>query len=245
MAANELDLAQLFTAVAQNLAENKDALNQADDYNHDHGDHIVDIFKNVSRTVKRYPDSSPAEQLAKASANVRRTQKSGSGQFYADTLKKASKQMQGRDLDQGSLMDLVGTLLGSTPQQPTTRKQAPQAQSAGGFGDLLQTLMGGAQEQPAPSQQSAGGDLLGELLSGMTGQSKSSQAAGDGKLDLNDLLSAGMSFMNAKSRGASNTEAAIQALMSSSPLGQYSSRSQSGNIIASTLLDQVLKGMSR
>jgi hypothetical protein len=104
-------------------------------------------------------------------------------------------------------------------------------------GMLLQTLLGGGQ---APSQGAgAGGDMLGALLGGLSGQSGQGQGAGDG-LDIGDLLNAGMAFMNSKQQGDTNVEAAIDALMS----GQSAHRKESGAMVANTIM-QVLGSMSK
>ena len=39
-----VDLIKLFSAVAETMVENQDSLNKADEYNQDHGDHMVEIF---------------------------------------------------------------------------------------------------------------------------------------------------------------------------------------------------------
>lgn len=82
--------------------------------------------------------------------------------------------------------------------------------------------------------------MLGALLGGLTGQ-QSSQS--DGKLDMNDLITAGMSFMQSKQRGKSTIEALVGAILAASPLGQSQARSMSGNIIASTLLKKMQSGL--
>ena len=83
--------------------------------------------------------------------------------------------------------------------------------------------------------------MLGALLGGLTGQ-QSSQS--DGKLDINDLITAGMSFMQSKQRGASTMQALVGAILAASPLGQSQARSMSGNIIASTLLKKMQSGLA-
>ena len=204
-----IDLAKLFGAVASNLGNQRETLNQADTYNNDHGDHMVEIFEVVTQAVKEKRNADPADQLAYASEILRRKQ-SGSAQVYADGLAQASQQFQG----QGVTTDNAGM--------------------------LLQTLLGGGQ---APAQQSGGGgDMLGALLGGLTGQSTQQQGADNG-LDVGDLLNAGMAFMNAKQQGSSTGEAAINALMSASPLGQSSHRKESGTVVANTIM-QVLGSMS-
>ena len=209
-----IDLAKLFGAVASNLGNQREALNQADTYNNDHGDHMVEIFEVVTQAVKEKRNASPADQLAYASEILRRKQ-SGSAQVYANGFAQASQQFQG---------------------QSVTTDNASM---------LLQTLLGGGQAPTAPTQQaSGGGDMLGALLGGLTGQTNQGQGAADDGIDIGDLLNAGMAFMNAKQQGSSTAEAAINALMSSSPLGQSSHRKESGALVANTIM-QVLGSMSQ
>jgi hypothetical protein len=208
-----IDLAKLFGAVANNLGNQRETLNQADTYNNDHGDHMVEIFEVVTQAVKEKKNASPADQLAYASEILRRKQ-SGSAQVYANGFAQAAQQFQG---------------------QTVTTDNA---------GMLLQTLLGGGQAPAAPPQQTGGGgDLLGSLLGSLTGQPSQGQGAADG-LDMGDLLNAGMAFMNAKQQGSSTAEAAINALMSASPLGQSSHRKESGTLVANTIM-QVLGSMSK
>lgn len=207
--AKKVNLAKLFGAVATSMGEQRETLNQADTYNNDHGDHMVEIFEVVTQAVKEKRNAAPADQLAYASEILRRRQ-SGSAQVYANGFAQAAQQFQG---------------------QSVTTDNA---------GMLLQTLLGGGQ---APSQASGSGDIFGALLGGLTGQPSQQQAGGDG-IDMGDLLSAGMAFMNAKQGGSSTAEAAISALMSSSPLGQSSHRKESGTVVANTIM-QVLGSMSK
>ena len=87
------------------------------------------------------------------------------------------------------------------------------------------------------------GDLLGSLLGGGTKQAPArGQQSSDG-LDIGGLLNAGMSFMNTKSRGGNNIEAIVNALVSSSAMGNSQYRSQSGSLVANTLI-QAISGMS-
>jgi len=95
----------------------------------------------------------------------------------------------------------------------------------------------------ATPQAESGGDLFGSLLGGLTGMQPTDQPT-DSNLDIGDLLNAGMAFMDAKERGGSNTEAIVNTLISASPLGQSTHRSQSGAVVANTIL-QVLGSMSR
>ena len=58
---------------------------------------------------------------------------------------------------------------------------------------------------------------------------------------MDDLLKAGMSFMSTKSRGGSNLEAIVNAVVSSSAMGG-GYRQQSSNLVTTALM-QAVKGM--
>jgi hypothetical protein len=231
-----VDLAKLFGAVASNLAENRDSLNTADTYNKDHGDNMVGIFQTISKIVQSKSGLDQAAQLASASKEIRK-QSSGSAQLYADGLQRASQEFKGKTITADNAMGLIQALLGGG--QPTGGGQ----QQANPGGDILGSLLGslgGGQTAGGQQQQAdSGGDLLGSLLGSLGGgQAGASQGAQDG-LDAGDLLNAGMAFMNAKQKGSSNMEALIGAVLNASPMGQSSHRSQSGSIVASTIM-QVL-----
>lgn len=208
--AQGIDLAQLFGAAAQALAANQGALNQADAQSGNHGDHIVQTFQLITEAVAATQGKPPADQLAYASkALADHAKVSGSAKVYADGLSTAAQQYQG--------------------QQTITPEMA-----AG----LVQTLLGGMQQQSGKTSQpaSAGADLLGGLLSAASGQPAASDPD---KLDVGDLLNAGMAFMQAKNSGKNNVEAAVSALVSASPLSQQPHRQQSGEVVANALLSAI------
>ena len=104
---------------------------------------------------------------------------------------------------------------------------------------LIQSLLGGGQA-PVQQQQSGGvGDILGSLLGGSNQQAQQQQSSQG--LDIGDILNAGMAFMNTKSRGGSNLEAIVNAVVSSSAMGG-GYRQQSGNLVAGALM-QAVQGM--
>jgi len=227
-----IDLASLFQSVTGTLASNRESLNEADTNNHDHGDNMVDTFEVITQAMKEKKGADPADQLAYAS-EILRQRKSGSAQLYAKGLSEASREFQGQQVNPGNAMTLIQTLLGGG--------QAPEQQQrqSGGVGDVLGSLLGGANQQ---SQQQDGGvgGLLGSLLGGNSQQAPAQQSSQG--LDIGDLLSAGMAFMNTKSRGGSNIEAIVSAVVSSSAMGG-SYRSQSGSLVAGALM-QAVQGMA-
>lgn len=99
---------------------------------------------------------------------------------------------------------------------------------------LIQALLGGGQQASSQS----GADLLGSLLGS---QPSPQQMQG---IDLNALLSAGLTFMSAKQQGQDNVQAALTALMSSGPMAQRPHREQSGQLVANALL-QAVAAMAR
>jgi hypothetical protein len=210
----QLDLATLFQTVAGALAENRTTLNQADSLNQNHGDNMVQIFEMISKAMQEKKNADPASQLAHAGQMLSK-QKSGSSQVYAQGLAQASREFKGQ-----SQID---------PQDVLR---------------LLTTLMGGG--QASTGRPSAGtADALTSLLTGLGTAAAGSQARPDSsEIDLNDLLNAGMAFMNAKQQGSNNLQALVKALVSDSPLSQSDHRAQSGALVANSIL-QAISAMSR
>lgn len=202
--ADNFDLSALFKSVTDQLTGQKDSLNEADTYNHDHGDHMVNIFDLVQKAVSKKIDKPVAEQLQYASKVVEEEAHSGSAKLYSQGLASAATNFSGERLNQDTIGLLVKSLLNA--EKP--------------------------QEKPKPTSS---GGLLGSLLSGLTGQSAASQE--DQGLGVDDLIKAGLAFYQSKQEGDSTTEAALDALMAASPLGQSAHRKQSGSIVASTIMN--------
>lgn len=193
-----VDLVKLFSAVADTLVENQDSLNQADEYNQDHGDHMVEIFQLITGSMKEAPKNDVSSGLSTASEMLTK-KKSGSAAMYAKGLAQAAEYFQDQDLDVTQLLPLLQTMLGGG-----------EASVAKGPGGLLDSLVG-----------SIGGE--------------------DG-LDMGDILSAGAAFLQSKQEGDSNLEAAIDAIISASKMGETPHRAQSSKLVADVLLQALLSG---
>jgi hypothetical protein len=228
MASNQIDLLSLFNQVTKTVKDNKTTLNEADSYNHDHGDHMVEIFEVITKAVKEKKGADPADQLEYAASLLRKQAKSGSGKLYAEGLNEAAKTMVGKDLNAGSIMSMMQSILGAG--------QAPASQPAGS-GDVLGSLLGSLTGGGNTASQDDGMDL-GDLLGSLTGSGASD--AQDG-LDIGDLLGAGMSFLSAKQGGKSNLEALTGALVSGSQMASSPYREQSSQLVTSTLLKSLTK----
>ena len=146
---SNIDLISLFQNVTGALADNRDSLNQADSYNGDHGDNMVEIFEVITQAMKTKSNADPADQLAYA-AELLRNKKSGSAKIYAQGLAKASSQFQGKNINQNNALELIQNLLGGG--------QAPAASSP------LEGLLGGLLGGNDADQEDGGGLDAGDLL---------------------------------------------------------------------------------
>lgn len=165
MTQSSVDLATIFQTVTQALAENQQSLNQADEYNRDHGDNMVQTFQTITNALEQKKGSSASTALNYAARQVSKTAGSSSGQLYAQNLAQAATQFKGKKVDAQGAVQLLQLLIGGGQ---AAQGQAPQP--AGG--DMLGTLLGGlAGGQAAQGQQSpaVGDDMLGALLGGLTG----------------------------------------------------------------------------
>jgi len=232
MAKNQIDLLSLFNQVTKTMKDSKTTLNKADTYNHDHGDHMVEIFEVITQAVKEKKNADPADQLEYAASLLRSKAKSGSGKLYAQGLNKAAKQMVGKDLNAGSIMSMVQTVLGAG--------EAPASKPAAS-GDMLGSLLGSLVSGGKTSGQNDS-EGLGDLLGSLSGAG--SADAQDGP-DLGDLLGAGMSFLSAKQGGKSNLEALTGALVSGSQMASSPYREQSSQLVTSTLLKALTSMLSQ
>lgn len=164
MSGEQINLLDIFKQVSKTMKTNQDALNEADDYNHDHGDHMVEIFEVITAAMKEKKNADPADQLEYAAQLLRSKSSSGSAQVYAKGLTQASKDINGKSVDLNTIVPLLQTLLSGGEA-----KTAAASSSDSGLGDLLGSLLGGT---AAPETQSADqgldlSDLLGAGLSYM------------------------------------------------------------------------------
>jgi hypothetical protein len=178
-----IDLAKLFGAVANNMGQQRETLNQADTYNNDHGDHMVEIFEVITQAMKEKQHAEPADQLAYASQLLRR-RKNGSAQAYASGFANAAQQFQGQAVTTDNAGMLIQSLLGGG--------QAP-APGAGGSGDLIGAILGGLTGQQGQQQGSADDGIdIGDLLNaGMAFMSAKQQGSSTAEAAINALLSDG------------------------------------------------------
>ncbi|MFZ0532712.1 MAG: DAK2 domain-containing protein [Anaerolineales bacterium] len=256
MPQNRVDLVNIFQTVTQTLAQNQQALDQVDEYNHDHGANMVQTFQTITNSLQQKQGKSDSSALAYAAKKLAKNTTSGSGQLYAQGLTEAAAKFKGKQVDSKGALDLLQTLIGGgqtsqqTPQsaggdilgallgQMTGEAQSQPSGAAQPGGDMLTTLLGGLAggtqtQQPQTAQPS--GDMLSNLLGGLSGGQSSSSSSGGG-LDLGDLVNAGMSYMQAKQQGGSTAQALIQAFMAASGMGNSPRRTQSTGLVVNSFL---------
>ena len=202
MAQNRVNLLNLFTAVTKTLEQNQPALDQADEYNHDHGSNMVQTFQTITSSLQQKQGKSASKALAYAAKNLVKNTSSSSGQLYAQGLTEAASKLKGKSVDSRGALDLLQTLigggqgssqstggdmLGSLLGQLTGGASSQTSEGAGQPEDIVSALLGqltgGSQPQTAGASSSSG-DLLGSLLGQSTGgtqpaPSSTSQPAGD------------------------------------------------------------------
>lgn len=239
MSKSNIDLAGIFQAVTQTLAEQQQTLNQADALNKDHGDNMVKTFQTITQSLEAKKGKPASTALNYAAKQLSKKSTSGSGKLYSQGLTQAAGQMKGKQVDSQAAVQLLQTLIGGGQAQTSQQ----------GGGDMLTSLLGGlmgeAQNQPA-QQQSAQQDLenpLASILGGLAGEQAPSVQA-DNKIDAGDLLNAGLAYLQAKQSGSSTAQAAVQALAAASGMGGTEHRQQSTQLVISSFL-QALASMKR
>ena len=177
----DVDLSAIFQTVSAALAENQNAINQADSVNHDHGNDVVDIFNIISGAVQKKKTASTSAQLRYAGKQLEKKANSGTARVYADSLKKASVKYSDKELNPNSAIDFIQTLMGGA---------VPSTSPAVDGNDLLGSLVSGAVEGQMPGSSPSGdADVLGSLLAGMMGGQTDPTKSASTESPVTDLLS--------------------------------------------------------
>lgn len=128
-----MDLASLFNTAVQALTANRGTLNQADAYNQNHGDNMVQIFDMITQALSSQKGAPPSQQLAHASQYLAVHGTSGSAKAYSEGLARAARQFEGqKSITPDNAMMLVQSLLGGG---------MPAGQGSGQSGGALDAIM--------------------------------------------------------------------------------------------------------
>jgi hypothetical protein len=104
-------LVNIFQSVTQTLAQNQPALDQSDEYNHDHGTNMVQTFQTITSSLQQKRGKSDSSALAYAAKKLSKNTTSGSGKLYAQGLTQAALKIKGKKVDSKGALDLLGTLI--------------------------------------------------------------------------------------------------------------------------------------
>jgi hypothetical protein len=205
-------LAAIFRAVGEALRQNRQAFNQADLVNGNHGDHMVQVFEIAARAAEEKRGAEIAEAMEYAARLLAAQVDNGSAQVYARGLEQMARQFQRYQV---SLEDLLSYVHGALSKD---REQA-------------------SPEQPE-GQSGRSGNVLKALMNGLAGwgQIEGGQAPQDSPLDMGALFEFGMAYVQAKQRNASRLEVLADAAASVSPLSKTPHRYASGKLAIQALL---------
>jgi hypothetical protein len=203
-----LEVSSLFQSVLDLLIQKQPELNQADPYNLDHGDHMVEIFRIAVHAAQEKQSASLAEAMEYASQLLMRCEENGSAQVYAHGLTCLAEQFSQRQIN---LDDL-----------------APYAQVA----------ISGKKQENGSSNGGRSGDILKALLSALAEWERleTEQPGSNRGVDLGYLLGVGMAYLQAKQKGGDRLRVLAETVVSSSPLGRVPHRHQSGLLVVQQIV---------
>jgi hypothetical protein len=209
-------LAPIFAAVGEALLEQRQALNQADPYNGDHGDHMVEVFGVAAQAAREKSGAGLAEAMEYAAGLLAGLAGNGSAQVYAHGLAQVAAQLRRYEVSLEELSVFVQKAL----------------EEEGG--------------ESAASAEPRSGEVLKALLAGLAGwgQIERGQTPSGNPLDMAALFDLGVAYMQAKGRGGSRAEVLAEAAASASPLGSVPHRRQSGKIAIQAFLGAIARGRS-
>lgn len=199
-----INLADLFSQATQVIQANKSKLNQADSYNGNHGDNMVEILDVITKALNAKKDTKPATQLNYAAKQLRKTSASGSSTVYANGLAKAAKEVSGKTISLEGALGVLQTILNGGKAEAKSDLA----------GDLLGSLVAGTTGSKAETQKGtdwlkvgldllkaskdAGIDLgaLAQSLVSGTEMGKSEHRSQSGQLVTNAILKKLLSSFN-------------------------------------------------
>lgn len=270
MAARSIELANLFATVTQSLRESEYSLNQADEYNHDHGTNMVKTFGIITEALREKQGATNSDALSYAAQQLTQKGTSGSARLYAQNLQQAAYTARGTTMTPSGTLELLQTLMGGEQERQAEQAEAAAAKQKSGLGGLLGSLMGAVQQQqvqqPVQSPDSGLGGLLGglfggqqqvqqparstgdlgSLLGGLLGGQQTQAApkpSGGGMGGIMGIISALMGAGQSTGSGA-GLGALVQAFTGGSGTSQ-SYRKDSSSVIVSTVLQAIMSMMGR
>jgi len=201
-----LELAPIFLAVQNVMQEYRLVYNQADSFNGNHGDHMVEIFAVAVQAAHEKQPEGLAEAMDYAGKLLQSLPDNGSAQVYARGLAQLGEQFRKYGITLEELVPNFRSVLMDEKEPAGTKSRS---------GDILKALV--------------------SALAGWQ-QSESGQDKPARPLDLGTMFDLGIAYMQAKQRGGSRAEVIADAAATVSPLSQVPHRRQSGKAAILALL---------
>jgi len=232
MNSGQVNLLQLFQVAASALQQNQSALNQADSYNHDHGNNMVHTFNTIVQALQQKQNAKPATQLKYVSQQLEKSATSGSAKMYAQGFAQAAKNFKDSGITLENVLPLLMMILGGIQKSKTS------GSSADVIGSILGGLLGGRDSSSSQTEQSSDlGGLLGGILGG---QKESSSQSSSGK-DWGNVLSQVLGSGQAGSSGSDLLGTLIGEIVGASQMSDSDYHAQSAQIVTSSILQALAK----
>lgn len=221
--------AHVFEAVRQVVGENQAYFNAVDEINHNHGDHMLEIFDLAVQTLRDLHPDNPADamptadmltaQMLTAGLAIKKLERNGSARVYGDGLIAFAQKLEQREIGQAELIQFV--------REKTGVKHLEQNRGDERF----------IEEEGIHDDRS--GQVLKALVEGLSAwkQMDSGLSAKGRNLDMSALFELGIIYMQAKQHGGSKIKVLADAAVSASPLNQSAHRKLSGKIVIQAMLE--------
>ncbi len=211
-------LAHVFEVVRQVVCENRAYFNAVDEINHNHGDHLLEIFDLAVQTLDDLQPADLAGSMMAAGIAIKKLAGNESARVYSDGLIAFAQKLQQYGIEQAELIQFVREKTGE--------------------GNLVKLNNDVQLVDETVDQGKRSGQVLKALVEGLSTwkQLDSGQGAKGKNLDMGALFELGIIYMQARQRGGSNIEVLADAAVSASPLNQSAQRTISGKIIIQALL---------
>ncbi len=209
-------LQAVFNAVGEALEGRRDELDRLDEFNHDHGEHMVEIFHLAAQAAETVDSATLGDVMQRASALMEARADNGSALVYARGLSLLADQFHQRQIELKDLLQVV--------QQHLSDQKGEEQDESDRSGEVSKALLNALAEWEKVEDSQAEG------------------AAGKaGGLDMGYLFGVGMAYLQAKQKGGDRLDVLSETVVSASPLGKVPYRHASGVIAVRALLE-ALKG---
>jgi hypothetical protein len=207
---NELDeLEPVFAAIETAMRRNREAFNQLDTINGNHGDHLLAIFNTAVQAAAEKQGASLAETMKHAAERLLMLEGNGSARVYASGLASLAEQCRKYEISLPELRAYVESVLVEDEEQVRV-EAAPRA------GEILKALAA--------------------ALAGWKGRESGEDKAGGG-LDLGYMFDLGVAYLQARQRGGGRAEVIAETAVAVSPLAGAAYRREAGRAAIVALLE--------